>query len=771
MAINLGNILFGIQAVTSGFQQAISQVNAAKSAVISAMNQQLNAYQAAAAAANQHTSAVGQLSRAASLVTGPLSGIAYRITVLNELLGSGAMKLALYAAGTAAIAVAAYKLSEASVKNEIDLNRSRMQLFALTGSMDEANQEMQNLMKTADKFGVPFDEVSHNFVRISLAARGTALEGQGVRDVFEQIVAYASNMALTQEQLTSILGHTETMLSRGRVQWREMQQVWNRDIPNAASEAAKAMGVTRDAFDRMVKRGDVLSADFLPKFFAQLNKSYNIDASKPVDNLSAAYNRLLNAQTRTLSSFNDVIGASDRYHAGLDKLTATLESVRSNMREIVLIAGTAGAALLAALASNLLVTGLLATGAAVRALAVAVTTLNVASLGSGIGAFLKLATVIGAAVFAYKELNDNLGTGQGEFGKNIPHITVTKAGPTDTLEETAQQRQMRLTMKELQQFVSESNRQYAAMKEGPQSLADVMESIDLEKKIEGWRDKMERAGFTAGEMKTQIDNLTSAYTRLRDAQKADKEFVTNLQLIDATFQDLGTKSVNTFVDALSKGTNMAQAFGTMWVQVLDDIYKKILTFAVINPILNTLFGGNAQTLTSGTPGTAVGGLFGKLFGSLFGGVGTGLVNGGGVSNAGALGGFGTTSTSVGYIQHAGSNATRFGFFPSSLWSGAPRLHNGLQADEYPAILQSGEQVIPRGGSVGGGGGIEVHVHEAPGQPTQQIASRTPDGRNRLDIMMKQVALDAFQTDILKGGQTATLLERRYSLDRTKGLAS
>lgn len=35
--------------------------------------------------------------------------------------------------------------------------------------------------------------------------------------------------------------------------------------------------------------------------------------------------------------------------------------------------------------------------------------------------------------------------------------------------------------------------------------------------------------------------------------------------------------------------------------------------------------------------------------------------------------------------------------PAPAFAGAPRLHQGLSSDEYPAILQRGEQVIPRGG--------------------------------------------------------------------------
>lgn len=55
-----------------------------------------------------------------------------------------------------------------------------------------------------------------------------------------------------------------------------------------------------------------------------------------------------------------------------------------------------------------------------------------------------------------------------------------------------------------------------------------------------------------------------------------------------------------------------------------------------------------------------------------------------------------------HIEHSGglvgvdSAATRR--VPSALFADAPRLHSGLAADEFPAILQSGERVIPRGGS-------------------------------------------------------------------------
>jgi hypothetical protein len=79
-----------------------------------------------------------------------------------------------------------------------------------------------------------------------------------------------------------------------------------------------------------------------------------------------------------------------------------------------------------------------------------------------------------------------------------------------------------------------------------------------------------------------------------------------------------------------------------------------------------------------------GGVFGRLIGGLFGGVSAGIYHSGGV---------------------VGSGGASRAISPAA-FSNAPRYHEGgvagLKSGEVPAILQKGEVVIPRGGSLGGG---------------------------------------------------------------------
>lgn len=71
------------------------------------------------------------------------------------------------------------------------------------------------------------------------------------------------------------------------------------------------------------------------------------------------------------------------------------------------------------------------------------------------------------------------------------------------------------------------------------------------------------------------------------------------------------------------------------------------------------------------------------------------------SGMGAIFGGPAPATTAAPVAHGGGLVGTTSFptrrVSPGLFAGAPRLHNGLRSDEFPAILQRGEQVIPRGG--------------------------------------------------------------------------
>jgi hypothetical protein len=64
---------------------------------------------------------------------------------------------------------------------------------------------------------------------------------------------------------------------------------------------------------------------------------------------------------------------------------------------------------------------------------------------------------------------------------------------------------------------------------------------------------------------------------------------------------------------------------------------------------------------------------------------------------------------------------------AAIFSGAPRLHSGLMADEFPAILQRGESVLTPGQmDAMGGTHVHLHVHAIDSRDTKQFIAENAD---------------------------------------------
>src|SRR5690606_20127337 len=95
----------------------------------------------------------------------------------------------------------------------------------------------------------------------------------------------------------------EQMISKGKVTTEELRRQLGERLPGAFGIMANALGVTLPQLDKMLKKGEVLSKDALPKFAAALEKAYGIESLKKIDTLAAAQGRLSTETTGLIKSF------------------------------------------------------------------------------------------------------------------------------------------------------------------------------------------------------------------------------------------------------------------------------------------------------------------------------------------------------------------------------------------------------------------------------------------------------------------------------------
>ena len=87
---------------------------------------------------------------------------------------------------------------------------------------------------------------------------------------------------------------------------------------------------------------------------------------------------------------------------------------------------------------------------------------------------------------------------------------------------------------------------------------------------------------------------------------------------------------------------------------------------------------------------------------------------------------------------------------SMLFANAPRLHNGLRPDEFPAILQAGETVTPKGGFAGPK--VEVNIQNETGSPVGK-------GDVKIDFDMDKMVVGIILKNIAQNGPLRGLMGR------------
>jgi tape measure domain-containing protein len=272
------------------------------------------------------------LAQAAALTTGPLGGVAARITIFGHMVNSIGFAKAGFVAGALAMAAAVAKMSVAIIGAAKRLDTVRMQLATVSGSTSIAAREFEYLTNLSMRAGVSVASMATEYAKLEQAAKGTGLTLQQTRDIFEAVIFAGAKMRLNNEEISRTLKALQQMLSKGSIQMEELRNQLGDQLPGALQIMAKAMGKSTRELEEMTKKGILDPVEALPKFAQALKDAYNIDTTKRVENLVAAENRFGTALDLTLDKMDKALGLSNAWMQVLDGLSNAVLWIGDNLK-------------------------------------------------------------------------------------------------------------------------------------------------------------------------------------------------------------------------------------------------------------------------------------------------------------------------------------------------------------------------------------------------------------------------------------------------------
>ena len=201
---------------------------------------------------------------------------------------NGTLKMAL---GGIGLKIVATSLFEAGIRAQaLDVS-----FRSISGSAAKAADELNFIRKVSNRLGQEFYSTADSYKGIFAAAKGTAMEGKGVRDLFVSMTEAGTALHASNDALQRAFVQLGQGISKSRFQLQDLKAI-SEALPGVGMhQFAQALGVTTAEFLKMVSTGKVVASDFLPKLSKTLHKEFGEAALEASHTAQAALNRFKTA--------------------------------------------------------------------------------------------------------------------------------------------------------------------------------------------------------------------------------------------------------------------------------------------------------------------------------------------------------------------------------------------------------------------------------------------------------------------------------------------
>ena len=147
-------------------------------------------------------------------------------------------------------------------------------LAAVVGDAGKAAQELEFVRVVASRIGADTVETGKAFLSLAASTKGTAVEGQATREVFEAVATAMGKAGKSSADTSNALMALGQMSSKGVVQAEELVGQLSEALPGALQAAARGMGITVEELKKLVEQGRITATDVFPALTKGLNELY-----------------------------------------------------------------------------------------------------------------------------------------------------------------------------------------------------------------------------------------------------------------------------------------------------------------------------------------------------------------------------------------------------------------------------------------------------------------------------------------------------------------
>lgn len=209
----------------------------------------------------------------------------------------------------------------------------------LNVTIDRYKENLEFVRELAKKYGQDILTLTHEFAQFTSAARALDMSLDEQKKIYESLVRAAAAYHMSEDKTRDMMVAVTQMMSKGKITAEELRRQLGNHLPGAFVLMAQAAGVSTAKLEEMMKNGDALAKDLLPKFADKLNE---VTKFAHFESLQASLNNFKNAWTdfTKASNFGGLFEKLVKVGTGaLSKLTENFKQFKADIISIALSAG------------------------------------------------------------------------------------------------------------------------------------------------------------------------------------------------------------------------------------------------------------------------------------------------------------------------------------------------------------------------------------------------------------------------------------------------
>jgi len=239
-------------------------------------------------------------------------------------------------------ALAAAVVVKEFIEANVEMEKFERAMTLIKGSAAGAAVEFDYVRNLAQRLGLELFTTADAYVSLTAATKGTSLQGQATRDIFEAVSIAMSSLGKSSADTQGALLAISQIVSKGNVSMEELRGQLGERLPGAFQIAANAMGMSTQELDKFVSSGNLTAEVFLPKFAAEMKKTFG--DVRDIEGYAASMNRLKNSIDEAYITIGKA-GAFDFLTKGVEVATVAVTGLIASFTAWGQIIGVIAAAI------------------------------------------------------------------------------------------------------------------------------------------------------------------------------------------------------------------------------------------------------------------------------------------------------------------------------------------------------------------------------------------------------------------------------------------